>query len=111
MKDGRHQKYCDGIAPNDPKGRTCRTVGCRIAREKRENAKDHPAKKIYNTRCNTVDHHLRDGKIEKPFAVKVKELARDKLDRAIQDNEYFLTRYESEMIQSAIYAEAKELLK
>lgn len=111
MKDGRHQKYCDGFAPNDPKGRTCRTVGCRIAREKRENAKDHPAKKIYNTRCNTVDHHLRDGKIEKPFAVKVKELARDKLDRAIQDNEYFLTRYESEMKQSAIYAEAKELLK
>jgi len=110
MKDGRHQKYCDGLDPNDPKGRTCRTVGCRIARANRETAKDHPAVKLYRTRCNTVDHHLREGKIEKPFADRVKELAKNKLFRAKSDNSYFPKEYESEMKQDSIYAEARKLL-
>ncbi|NLA76948.1 MAG: hypothetical protein GX851_03825, partial [Clostridiales bacterium] len=110
MTDGRHQKYCDGYAPGDKKHRTCRTIGNRIARENREKAKDHPAKKLYTTRCNTVDHHLRDGRITPQFAVNVKELAKDKMYRAISDNDYFLKSYQSEMTQEAIYKEAKAMI-
>ena len=111
MTSGRHQKYCNGYAPGDKKHRSCRTVGSRIARENRERSKDHPAKVEYRKRCNTVDHHLREGKIDAPFASKVKELAKEKMYRAISDNEYFLNFYQAEMQQKAIYKEAEELLK
>ena len=111
MTDGRHQKYCNGYAPGDKKHRSCRTVGSRIARENREKSKDHPAKAEYRKRCNTVDHQLREGKIDAKFASKVKELAKEKLYRAISDNEYFLNSYQTEMQQKVIYKEAEELLK
>lgn len=111
MTNGRHQKYCNGYAPGDKKHRSCRTVGSRIARENRERSKDHPAKVEYRKRCNTVDHHLREGKIDARFASKVKELAKEKMYRAISDNEYFLNFYQAEMQQKAIYKEAEELLK
>lgn len=111
MTSGRHQKYCNGYAPGDKKRRSCRTVGSRIARENRERSKDHPAKVEYRKRCNTVDHHLREGKIDARFASKVKELAKEKMYRAISDNEYFLNFYQAEMQQKAIYKEAEELLK
>ena len=111
MTSGRHQKYCNGYAPGDKKHRSCRTVGSRIARDNRERSKDHPAKVEYRKRCNTVDHHLREGKIDARFASKVKELAKEKMYRAISDNEYFLNLYQAEMQQKAIYKEAEELLK
>jgi len=110
MLNGRLQKYCDGYAPDDPKHRTCRQVGNRIGREAREKSKDHPAKVIYQRRCNTIDHHLRDGKISKPFAVGAKRIAKEKLNQAIKNNNYFTTHYEQEMTQEAIYTETEKQL-
>lgn len=107
--DGRTQKYCDGYAPNDPKHRTCRQVGNRMGREAREKSSDHPAKAIYRRRCNTIDHHLRDGKITEAFAAAAKKIAKEKLDMATKNNTYFTTQYEQEMTQEAIYAEAERL--
>ena len=107
--DGRAQKYCDGYAPNDPKHRTCRQVGNRMGREAREKSSDHPAKAIYRRRCNTIDHHLRDGKITEAFATAAKKIAKEKLDMATKNNTYFTTQYEQEMTQEAIYAEAERL--
>lgn len=110
MLNGRLQKYCDGYAPNDPKHRTCRQVGNRMGREAREKSKDHPAKAIYQRRCNTIDHHLRDGKISKPFSIAAKKIAKEKMNLAIKNNVYFTTRYEQEMTQEAIYAETEKQL-
>lgn len=62
MTDGRHQLYCDGIAPNDAKGRSCRTFAARTKRLEREKAGDHPALKLYRTRLNTINKHLQRGK-------------------------------------------------
>lgn len=107
--DGRAQKYCDGYAPDDPKHRTCRQVGNRMGREAREKSSDHPAKAIYRRRCNTIDHHLRDGKITEAFATAAKRIAKEKLDMATKNNVYFTTQYEQEMTQEAIYAEAERL--
>lgn len=108
--DGRAQKYCDGYAPGDPKHRTCRQVGNRMGREAREKSKDHPAKAIYQRRCNTIDHHLRDGKISRPFAIAAKKIAKEKMNQAIKNNDYFTTRYAHEMTQEAIYTETEKQL-
>ena len=110
MLNGRLQKYCDGYAPNDPKHRTCRQVGNRMGREAREKSKDHPAKAIYQRRCNTIDHHLRDGKITRDFATTAKKIAREKLNRATKNNDYYITSYEQDMTQEAIYAETEKQL-
>ena len=110
MLNGRLQKYCDGYAPNDPKHRTCRQVGNRMGREAREKSKDHPAKAIYLRRCNTIDHHLRDGKITRDFATTAKKIAREKLNRATKNNDYYTTSYEQDMTQEAIYAETEKQL-
>lgn len=109
MLDGRRQKYCDGYAPDDPKHRTCRQVGNRMGREAREKSSDHPAKTIYRRRCNTIDHHLRDGKITEAFASAAKRIAKERLDMATKNNVYFTTQYEQEMTQEAIYSEAEKL--
>ena len=110
MTDGRQQRYCNGYAPNDPKHRTCQAVAARMGRKEREKAEDHPVKAVCDTRCNTIDHHLRSGKIDKEFATTAKRIAREKKNRALRDNEYFLGQYEADMTQEAIYAETERRL-
>ena len=108
--DGRHQRYCTGYAPNDPRHRTCQAVAARMGRKEREKAADHPVKAVCETRCNTIDHHLRSGKIDKEFAAAAKRIARNRKNRAISDNQYFLERYNEEMTQQAIYTETERTL-
>ena len=108
--DGRHQRYCTGYAPNDPRHRTCQAVAARMGRKEREKAADHPVKAVCETRCNTIDHHLRSGKIDKEFAAAAKRIARNRKNRAISDNQYFLERYNEEMTQEAIYTETERTL-
>lgn len=108
--DARHQKYCNGIDPNDPKGRPCRTVAARKGRKAKEKAEDHPVLVLYNRRCNTIDHHLRAGKIDEEFAQTAKEIAKKKRDRANRNSEYLRTEYESEMTQKAIYIETEQAM-
>ena len=81
-----------------------------MGREAREKSTDHPAKAIYRRRCNTIDHHLRDGKISETFAAAAKRIAKERLDMATKNNAYFTTQYEQEMTQEAIYAEAEQLM-
>lgn len=108
--NARPRKYCDGYAPDDPKGRSCQQVGARKQRAERERAGDHPVKIVCEKRCNTIDHHLRQGKIDKAFAEKAKALARNKRDKALRDNRYYISEYENEMTQEAIYAQTRQLL-
>jgi hypothetical protein len=81
-----------------------------MGRKEREKAADHPVKAVCETRCNTIDHHLRSGKIDKEFAAAAKRIARNRKNRAISDNQYFLERYNEEMTQEAIYAETERTL-
>lgn len=108
--NARPRKYCDGYAPGDPRSRSCQQVGARKQRSERERADDHPVKIVCEKRCNTIDHHLRQGKIDREFAKKAKALARNKRDKALRDNRYFVSEYEKEMAQEAIYAETQRLL-
>lgn len=108
--NARPRKYCDDYAPNDPRGRTCQQVGARKQRSERERADDHPVKIICEKRCNTINHHLRSGKIDAEFATKAKALARNKRDRALRDHNYYVSEYENEMTQEAIYTQTEQIL-
>ena len=77
--DARHTKYCSGYAPNDKRGRTCRQVGNLRGREQRELAADHPIKKIYTKRFNTITQYL-GRTLDEQTAAVMKKLAKSKLE-------------------------------
>ena len=105
--DARYAKYCDGLAPGDKRGRTCRQVGNLRGREQRELAADHPIKKIYTKRFNTITQYLGRGTLDEQTAAVMKALAKSKLEKALQDNDYAQGSYAAEMEQAALLAEAK----
>jgi len=108
--DARPTKYCGGLAPGDSRGRTCRQIGNLRGREQRELAADHPLKKIYERRTNTIIQKLRRGTLDKPTADIMKRLAKDKLEHAISDHGYAAGPYISEMEQGALLSEAQRYL-
>ncbi|MBR2414008.1 MAG: hypothetical protein IKB13_05865 [Clostridia bacterium] len=106
--DARQTKYCGGLAPGDKLGRTCRQIGNLKGREQRELADDHPIKAIYTRRMNTITQYLHRGTLDKQTADVMKQLAKDKLERAIFDVAYAKGSYEKEMEQTALLQEAKQ---
>ena len=109
--DARYAKYCDGLAPGDKRGRTCRQVGNLRGREQRELAADHPIKKIYTKRFNTITQYLGRGTLDEQTAAAMKALAKSKLEKALQDNDYAQGGYAAEMEQAALLAEVKETME
>lgn len=109
--DARHTKYCSGYAPNDRRGRTCRQVGNLRGREQRELAADHPIRKIYTKRFNTITQYLGRGTLDEQTAAVMKTLAKSKLEKALQDNDYAQGSYAAEMEQTALLAEAMANIK
>ena len=109
--DARQTKYCGGLAPGDKLGRTCRQIGNLRGREQRELAPDHPIKKIYNRRMNTIDKKLDRGTLDQDAAAVMKRLAKRKMQQAISDVAYAQGSYAAEMEQAALLAEAKAEMK
>ena len=105
--NARPTKYCGGLAPEDPLGRTCRQVGNLQGRTKREKAPDHPLKQIYARRCNTIRCSVRRGKLNPDLAKAMKRLAKNKLLRALRDPAYAGSVYAAEMEQAALLEEAQ----
>lgn len=106
--DARQTKYCDGIAPGDPRGRTCRQIAGWRNRKDRELAADHPVKKIYTRRMNTIIQSVNRGSLDPALAEKMKFLGKQKMEKALSDLSYYETRYEQEMTQTALRAEAEK---
>ena len=104
--NARHTKYCGGFAPGDKLGRTCRQIGNLRGREQRELAPDHPLKKIYSRRMNTIDKKLERGTLDEETAAVMKRLAKSKMQLAISDVAYAQGGYAAEMEQAALLAEA-----
>ena len=102
---------CVGHAPNDRRGRTCRQVGNLRGREQRELAADHPIKKIYTKRFNTITQYLGRGTLDEQTTVAMKKLAKRKMERAIREPGYAQGGYAAEMEQAALLAEAKETME
>ena len=109
--NARPTKYCGGFAPGDKRGRTCRQIGNLRGREQRELAADHPLKKIYERRMNTITQARGRGRMDEQLAAIMKKLAKDKMQRAVSDVRYAQGSYAAEMEQDALLAEAKGKLK
>ena len=80
-------------------------------REQRERADDHPLKKIYERRTNTIIQKLHRGTLDEKTAAVMKRLAKNKLERAIADREYAVGFYEAELTPEALLAVARNYLK
>ena len=91
----------------DRLGLLCRNIYENNKMTQRELAADHPIKAVYNRRMNTILQSTRRGKLDAELAKVMKKLAKDKMLRAISDHSYASTRYEQEMTQEALLAEAK----
>jgi hypothetical protein len=104
--DGRDQKYCDGLDPNDAKGRFCRQVAADRNRRERPTAKDHPIKHLYQTRISTINRYLLSGKYTLEIAENCKRLAKNRCNRTLSDKTYTLEQYTEEMKMSRIFADA-----
>lgn len=105
--DARQTKYCGGLAPGDKRGRTCRQIGNLKGREQRELADDHPIRAIYNRRMNTITQYLHRDTLDEQTAAVMKNLAKNKMERAISDHVYAKGSFEAEMSQDALLNEAR----
>ena len=104
--NARHTKYCGGYAPGDKLHRTCRQIGNLKGREQRELADDHPVKQIYEKRLNTINRYIKRGTLGTDLAEVMKNLAKDKMLRALSNVAYAKGAYEKEMDQAALKKEA-----
>ena len=110
MTSARHQIYCDGIAPNDPDGRSCRTFAAQSHRLEREKATDHPALAMHRTRLNTINKHLQRGKIDQEFADTARRIAEKCKTKACSSVQYFNDRYAADISQAGIYGATEKYL-
>lgn len=104
--DAHRAVYCDGYAPNDPRGRTCRQIGARMGREEREKADNHPVKKTYKRALDGINKRLSRGSVTDAIAAAAKRIAKTKMEQAMIDPCYAAGNYKKEMqldslIQSA----------
>ena len=58
-------------------------------------------------RFNTITQYLGRGTLDEQTAAMMKALAKSKLEKALQDNDYAQGSYAAEMEQAALLAEAK----
>lgn len=106
--NARHTKYCNGFAPGNDHGLTCRQVANWLGRKERELAANHPIKQIYTSRMNTITQYLHRGTIDPVTAERMKFLGKRKMEKALRDPIYAETKYKQEMTQKALFEEAKK---
>ena len=106
--NGHIPKYCDGIAPQDNRY-TCRQYGA-MMRQKEQN-KQHPIYRLFNTRTGTIRKHHQRGKISDDLRREALYLAESYRDKALMDNDYAESGYAQDMELEHIYAEAEKRLK
>ena len=105
--NGHMPKYCDGIAPQDPR-MTCRQYGA-MMRQKEQN-KQHPVYRLFTTRTNTIRKHHQRGKISDELRNEALYVAESLRDKALMDNDYAANGYAKDMEQEALYEQAKQRL-
>lgn len=109
LTENKHRViYCNGISPEDPRY-TCRQKGAAI--HQKEEDKNHPIKRIYRTRTNTIRKHWERGKITEAFKKAALQLAEEHKDDALFDNNYAATQYAADMTQERLYEEVRRRLK
>ena len=106
--NGHIPKYCDGVAPQDNRY-TCRQYGAMM--HQKEQNKQHPVYRLFNTRTGTIRKHHQRGKISDDLRREALYLAESYRDKALLDNDYAADGYVRDMELEHIYAEAEKRLK
>jgi hypothetical protein len=101
--NGRAQKYCTRIDPNDSAKRTCQAVAAAKGRAAKE---PHPLKYPYETRMKTIRTHVKRGKITEKQAEAAALVAKNCYNKAIYEYDYAQTDYIKEIGQEFIYKKA-----
>lgn len=111
MQSARRQKYCSGMAPELLKGKpiSCRKLAAR--QNRRELASDDPVKDIYSRRVSVLRTEKHRGTITEEFEKTAKSLAKEHMQRAMQDQEYAKKQYAIDMARHHLYTETDRLLK
>lgn len=104
--NARHQKYCMGVDPADPKRRTCQAVAAAKGREAKEKHPNHPIKYAYENRMKAIRTHIKRGKITEDEAARAAAIANERMQRALWDNAYANGDYKIEIKQPSVYAAA-----
>ena len=103
--DAHRAAYCDGFAPDDPKERTCRQVGARLGREKREKAENHPVKKIYQHTINAINQRYHRNTISEEAAAAARRLAKNYMEQALVDHGFASDEYKQKMQVDVLLSE------
>ena len=106
--NGHIPKYCDGVAPQDDRY-TCRQYGAMM--HQKEQNKQHPVYRLFNTRTGTIRKHHQREKISDDLRREALYLAESYRDKALLDNDYAADGYVRDMELEHIYAEAEKRLK
>lgn len=106
-RSGHKPKYCSGMAPQDSR-LTCRQYGAMM--HQKEQNKQHPVYRLFNTRANTIRKHHQRGKISDELRREALYLAETYRDRALMDNDYAAGDYAHDMEQETLYAQARSRL-
>ena len=106
--NGHTPKYCDGVAPQDNRY-TCRQYGAMM--HQKEQNKQHPVYRLFNTRTDTIRKHHWRGKISDELRQEALCLAGNYRDKALMNNDYAADGYARDMELEHIYAEAEKRLK
>ena len=112
MQSARRQKYCSyGIAPELYRGKkiTCRKYAAVLNRK--EKAENDPIVSLYNRRCAAIRTECGRGTITKEYAKIAKRIAKERKQRALNDDKYAKTQYKKDMGREALYAEVDRNLK
>jgi len=102
--NARRQIYCDGYAPEEYGGITCRQVGNQMGRSARELADNNPVLVRYHQAMNAIDKRVERGTLDKKIAVLTKAHARNLKSSAIADLEYANGKYIVDMTPDALIA-------
>ncbi|MCQ2476129.1 MAG: DUF6076 domain-containing protein [Clostridia bacterium] len=95
--NGKATKYCNGLAPGDPKHRSCRQVANSQGTAMREAAEDNPRIYAKKAALERVRHHKRKNHISVEEADKLSRIIESKFIRAATDNEYYNGLYMKEL--------------
>lgn len=97
---GHTPKYCDGIAPQDPR-LTCRQYGAKHG--DKESNRNHPIYTLFSTRTSTIRKHAERGKIDQALKDEALKAATELRENAFMDSEYAADGYKRDMELDAIY--------
>lgn len=111
MQSARRQQYCSGTAPEKYKGKSisCRKYAILLGRKERANG--NPIKAAYAKRCAAIRAEKSKGTITTEYAEGLLSFAKQRMERAMEDDAYAKRQYPLGMTREKLYGDYDASLK